>query len=276
MNSPSPNKHQVVTKAPITLITGGSDGIGRALAEKFAERGDQLLLVARNVNNLRIAADELERKWGREVHIASIDLMEQGATRQLMHDIEVDNFYVEHLINCAGIGFIGKFADGHIDGIKALIQLNLSAPTELTHICLQGMLERNSGGILNIASLSGMVPLPNLTAYSASKSYLIAFTRALAEELRGSNVNASVLLPGPVETNFLNYASTSEARLQNLIPMSTPESVARVGYEGYLAGQTIITPGFLNVLYRFAIKIIPLRFLVRSMNAVFNLAIKND
>jgi len=267
---------QTTLKSPLTLITGGSDGIGRALADLFAERGDQLLLVARNINNLRIAADELERKWGREVHIASIDLMEQGAAPQLMHDIDAGNFYVKHLINCAGIGFIGKFAEGHIDGITALIRLNLSAPTELTHMCLQSMLEHNEGGVLNIASLAGLVPLPNLAAYSASKSYLIAFTRALAEELRGSNVNVSVLLPGPVETNFLNYPSTSEARLQNLIPMSTPESVARVGYEGYLAGQTIITPGFLNVLYRFGVKIIPLRFLVRTMNAIFKRSIKND
>ncbi len=252
---------------PVTLITGGSQGIGRAFADCFAERGDILYLVARNENLLRIAADELKNRWNCEVHIAAIDLMEHDATSRLMDHIERQGFYVDNLVNSAAIAFIGSFGNSDPKDIKALMQLNITTTTELTHRSLAGMLKRGRGGVLNIASLSGFIPMANLAIYSASKSYLISLTRALAEEVRETPIKISVVAPGPVDTSFVKHGGTA---VQSFAPLLTPASVARMSYEGFLAGQTVITPGFLGAFSRLGIKIIPHAILLRLLKPLLN------
>ncbi len=250
---------------PVTLITGGSEGIGRALANLFAARGDLVYLVARSENRLRIAADELEKDWNVPVQIAAIDLMQAGSANRLMDGLEQQGFYVENLVNSAAIAFMGRFDDSDFNTIKALVQLNILTSTEITHRCLVEMKKRDSGGVLNIASLGGLLPMPNLALYSASKSYLISLTRALAEEIRDTNINISVLVPGPVDTSFIQHGGT---RFQMLTPMLTPDSVARVGFEGFMAGQTVITPGLMGAFYRLGIKVIPHKFLLRLLSPI--------
>ncbi len=248
---------------PVTLITGGSDGIGRAIAEQFAQQGHSLYLVARDPGRLQIAADELETKWKIPVYIASIDLMERESASTLFHQIEQQKLYVDHLVNSAATALLKAFDTSDISDINALIQLNIATTTELTHHCLIGMRQRGSGGVLNISSLSGLLPMPNLALYSASKSYLIALTRALSEELRGSGVKVSVLVPGPVDTTFIGHGSTEN---QKFIPMLTAESVARIAFEGYMAEQTVITPGFLGAFYRLGTKILPHKLILRTLS----------
>ncbi|MCP4935367.1 MAG: SDR family NAD(P)-dependent oxidoreductase [bacterium] len=253
----------VSNEKPVTLITGGSDGIGLALAECFAERGDTLFLVARNHNQLRIAADKIQNLWKTQVHIASFDLMQKGAASQLTEHIVQQGFYVDKLVNSAAISFLGSFEDSDIDGVKALVQLNITSTTELIHKCLPAMRKHGGGGVLNIASLSGLLPVPNLALYSASKSYMISLTRAINEEMRGSDIKISVLVPGPVDTRFIQHGGTA---MQNLTPMLTSKSVARVGYEGFMAGQTVITPGFLGAFYRLGVKVLPHKLFMRTLN----------
>jgi len=249
--------------APVTLITGGSDGIGRAIAEQFAQQGNSLYLVARNLDRLQKAADELTKKWHIPVYIASVDLFEKESSRTLLHQIKQQNLYVDNLINSAAIALMRAFDTSDATDIKSLIQLNITTTTELMHLCLNDMHKRGSGGILNISSLSGLLPMPNLALYSASKGYLIALTRALSEEMRGSGVKVSVLVPGPVDTKFIEHGSTG---IQKFAPMLTAESAARVAFEGYMAGQTVITPGFLGAFYRLGTKFLPHKFLLRTLS----------
>ncbi|GAA6213238.1 SDR family NAD(P)-dependent oxidoreductase [Hyphomicrobiales bacterium 4NK60-0047b] len=255
-------------RKPATLITGGSRGIGFALADLFARRGETLYLVARDLKQLQHSAYELKKNWECEVFILSADLMENDAANTILKKIKQDGFYVETLINSAAIAYTDEFANSHFETIKSLAQLNMITPTELTHRCIEEMQEHGGGGILNIASFAGLMPVPKLALYSASKSYLIALTRALSEELQKKNIKISVVVPGPVDTEFLYQ---SEGSTPQLVPMLTPESVAQVSYEGFLAGQTIITPGFLGIFYRIGIKLLPHKLLTWTLRPLINL-----
>ena len=239
--------------------------LGRALADLFAEQEHTLLLVARNKDWLRIAADELERKWQVEVHIAAIDLMEHGSSTRLMQQVKDLGFYVDILINSAALSFLGAFKECDPNDINKLLYANMTSPTELAHLCIAGMSVRGRGGILNIASIAGLLPVPNMAIYSASKSYLISFTRSLAEEMRNYNVKVSVVVPGPIETSFVEVDMDGYGKY---VPTLSPKNVAKIAYEGFLSGQTVISPGFLGMFYRLGIKVIPHKILIRIFGPV--------
>lgn len=194
--------------------------------------------------------------------------MKEGSVDNILKQVEADGFYVETLINSAATAYLGNYSEMGFSDIRSLTEINMLAPSELTFRCLVEMKERGRGGILNIASVAGLLPVPKLALYSASKSYLIALTRALSEELRDSNIKISVVVPGPVDTSFLGH---SQSNSPQFVPMLSPEIVARVSYEGFLAGQTIITPGFFGLFYRLGIKAFPYKLLLWTLRPLINL-----
>ncbi|TMJ77575.1 MAG: SDR family NAD(P)-dependent oxidoreductase [Alphaproteobacteria bacterium] len=244
---------------PIVLVTGGSRGIGLALARGFAARGHDLILVARDAERLQRAAAAIAAAHGVSVEHVACDLAEPDAVARLMAAIADTGCYVNILVNCAGVGASGAFASSDPHAIRRALHLNIDAATALMHACLPAMVARRSGGVLNVASLAGMLPMPYLALYGATKSYLFALSRAAAWEAAGSGVTVSALLPGPVDTGFFAHNMHADRQRTGKIPGLSPEVVARTAIEGYLAGQTVITPGMLGWLCRLGLKLLPRR-----------------
>jgi uncharacterized protein len=244
---------------PIVLVTGGSRGIGLALARGFAARGHDLVLVARDAERLQRAAVAVAAEHGVAVEHVSCDLAKPDAVAGLMAAIGASGCYVDILVNCAGIGTPGDFASNDPLEIRRALHLNIDAATTLMHACLPGMVARRRGGVLNVASLSGMLPMPYLALYGATKSYLVTLSRAVAREVAGTGVTVSVLLPGPVDTAFFARDMHADEQRTGMLPGLSPQAVARTAIESYLAGQTVVTPGMLGWLCRLGLKLLPRR-----------------
>ncbi len=242
---------------PVVLVTGGSRGIGLALARGFAARGHDLFLVARDAERLHDAAAAITAEFDVWVGLAPCDLAQRGAAAGLLAALDAARCTVDVLVNCAGVAALGSFIDNDAAAARAMRNLNIEAATDLMHACLPAMVARGRGGVLTVASLAGVTPMPYLALYGATKSYLIALSRAVATEVAGTGVTVSVLLPGPVDTGFFaNSMQASERRTAPLLALS-PEAVARTAIDGFLAGQTVITPGLLGSLCRLGLKLLP-------------------
>jgi uncharacterized protein len=252
------------TQRPIVLVTGGSRGIGLALAHGFAARGRDLILVARDRERLQRASAAIAAAHAVSVETIACDLAEPDAVTGLVAAIGAAGCHVDILVNCAGVGASGAFASSDPPETRTALHLNIDAATALMHACLPGMLERRRGGVLNVASLAGILPMPYLALYGATKSYLVSLSRAVAREVAATGVTVSVLLPGPVDTGFFSHNMHADEHRTGMLPGLSPEAVARTAIEGYLAGQTVITPGMLGWLCRLGLKLLP-----RPMPAAF-------
>lgn len=247
---------------PVVLITGGSTGIGYALAEEFAQRGHTLVLVARDENRLATAAASLRAAFSIDVAAISADLTRADDLARVMATVAAQRQYVDILVNVAGMGISGPFASGRSEDLALLLKLNIEAPTILARACLPEMMMRGRGGIINVASIAGLVPVPYLSLYAASKSYLVALSRALAFEAKSSGVRISVVTPGPARTAFLFADGFLAGSWARWVPVLEANVVARVAYEGFMAGQSIVTPGFFGALCRLGLKFLPHQFVL--------------
>jgi short-subunit dehydrogenase len=252
------------------LITGASSGIGADLAHLAAADGFDLVLVARRVSALRTVAADCERQHGVKVTIIPADLGDPTAPRVLAAELRARGISVHTLINNAGLGANGPVATMPLETQLNIIQVNITALTELTRRLLPMMLEQNSGAVLNIASTAAFLPGPNMAVYYASKAYVLSFTDALGEELRGTGVQVSVLCPGPTATEFAAVAGMSESKLfkQRGVTMSSRE-VARIGWQGLLAGDRVVVAGFKNNLLVQSLRTAPRALAVR-ISALLN------
>ena len=241
---------------PVTVITGASEGIGRALAGEFARGGHDLLLVARNSEALESAAAELAPA-GVKIRTLSADLATEPGCAAVEATLAGASAYCDILVNNAGIGLGGPFASKPRDDLRRLLDLNIGAVTDLTRRFLPGMLSRGSGGILNVGSLAGFVPGPNQAAYYASKAYLISLTEALASETAGQGVRMAALLPGPVATRWHAKAGAEHSYYLSLIGVMSPEQVARAGFRGFRRGRTLIYCGILDHINAVAVHRLP-------------------
>jgi uncharacterized protein len=242
---------------PIVVVTGGSRGIGAALAMRFAEAGNDVALVARNAGGLTDAARLISQK----THQRAIELVQDVTSANAPQDIEkglaAQGFYIDVLINNAGVGLSGAFAQEKSDDIEGLIDLNIHALTRLSRHVLPSLRARRRGGILNVASLGGVVPGPYQAAYYASKAYVVSLTEAVAAETSGEGVRIAVLVPGPVNTSFHQDMGAEGARYRWALPAQTPESVANSAYRGFNLGQRVIIPGIFNRLAFVALRLLP-------------------
>lgn len=240
------------------LITGASAGIGREFAKIFAREGYQLVLVARNAQALQDVADSLQTEHGVSVRTLSKDLSQPLTPEEIYRELQRDSLAIDVLVNNAGAGVGGLFKDTDLAAELSMIQLNLTSLTHLTKLFLRDMLKRGSGKILNVASTAAFQPGPTMAVYYATKAYVLSFSEALAEEVRGTGVTVTCLSPGSTVTEFQKRAGISGIRLLKFRTMDAA-TVARAGYEGLIQGKTLVIPGFFNRLFAFGVRLVPRR-----------------
>jgi short-subunit dehydrogenase len=248
------------------LITGASSGIGLDLAHLMASHFD-LIITARNQGELEKIARELETKHGNHVHVIPADLTHPDAPQQIFTEIERRGLTLDILINNAGFGAYGPFSETNSQGNMEMVQVNIAALTSLTRMALPGMLERKSGKILNVASTAGFQPGPLMAVYYATKAYVIMFSEAIANELKGSGITVTCLCPGATRTKFAQRADMENSRLFKLGAMRSLD-VARAGYEGMMRGKTMVIPGFLNKLLAQSVRFSPRKLVTAISKSV--------
>jgi short-subunit dehydrogenase len=246
-------------KNQTALITGASAGIGRELAKLFARDGYSVVLVARDGSRLNQFADELQRQFGISAQPFALDLASPSAPQFLFDQLARENITIDVLVNNAGYGKLGAFAGVPLEESLGQIQLNITALTHLTKLFVGPVLERKSGKILNVASTAGFQPGPLMAVYYATKAYVISFSEALANELRGSGVTVTCLCPGATDTEFQKRAGTEETLLfRGLRPMNV-KTVAQDGYRALMKGKPLVISGVRNWLLAESLRVSPRR-----------------
>ncbi|MBB6096683.1 hypothetical protein HNR42_000095 [Deinobacterium chartae] len=243
-------------KRPTALITGASSGIGRDFAERLAAERHDLILTARSEDRLRALARDLE-VHGTRISVLRADLSEPGAASRLAAEVEARGLRVDVLINNAGYGTYGLFADLSLPEQLRMIQLNIGALTELTWQLLPGMIARRHGRVLNVASTAAFFPGPLMAVYYASKAFVLSFSEALACELRGTGVTVTALCPGPTATGFQARAGLEGSRLFVSGRTLSSADVVDEAYQALLRGQTLVIPGRTNRLQTFLTRLVP-------------------
>lgn len=223
------------------LITGASTGIGREFAWIHAERGGDLVVVARSADKLKSLKEELSGKYGVEVYIITRDLSLQGAAEEVFRELQEHKIEIDYLINNAGFGGLGEFLKRDWNDDKSMIDLNVMALTELTRFIAPRMVERKKGKILNVSSTASLMPGPLQAVYFASKAYVTSFGNALSEELRGTGVTVTTLLPGATESEFGRVSGMDKTPLFN--KTASARSVAEAGYKAMLSGKLNVLAG---------------------------------
>jgi len=254
------------------LITGASGGIGYELAKLFANDHYNLVLVARSAPKLTQFADELQRQFGVTAKAVPLDLTAAPAPQSLFDQLRRENIGVDILVNNAGYGMFGEFVKVSTEENLGQIQLNITALTHLTKLFLDPMVERRSGKIMNVASTAGFQPGPMMAVYYATKAYVISFSEALADELKGSGVMVTCLCPGVTDTGFQGRAGTDNTVLfKKLRPMDA-KTVARDGYRGLMAGKTLVISGFRNWLLAESVRFSPRKLVTAISRKVLDKA----
>jgi short-subunit dehydrogenase len=228
---------------PVALVTGASSGIGRAIAVQLAGDGSHVVVVARRRDRLEALAEELRAAHGVRVDVLVADVTDPAQLATVEARLRQGNPAVDLLVNNAGLGAQGAFADLPIDFQEGQIRLNVVAPVRLTHAALEGMLTRGRGGILNVSSIAGLQPLPHVATYAATKAYLSSFSHSLHEEVRHQGVTVTALLPGFTRTEFHQAAGMNRSIVPGWGWMSA-EVVARAGLRAVSRGRAQCVPGF--------------------------------
>ena len=250
------------------LITGATSGIGYELAKIYASEGYNLILVARNIKRLEEVKNEFNLIYNVNIHILSVDLAVDNSAEIILNYVNKKNLTVDILINNAGIGSFGYFKELDINKEIDQININVRALTELTRLFLPIMMNNETGSILNVASTAAFCAGPKMATYYASKAFVLSFTEAIYEEIKGSNVRISCLCPGTVKTEFLDKAGIKKKEISKN-NMMTAKEVARLAYRDFNRGKLIIIPGFKNKLIIGINKIIP-RSLSRKIILLMN------
>jgi short-subunit dehydrogenase len=224
----------------VALITGASAGLGEEFARQLSKRGHALVLAARRKERL----DDLARELGNARAVA-IDLSKANAAARLMADIDAAGEQVEILVNNAGFGLIGRFAE--LDGARQrqMIDLNVGTLTDLCRAVAPEMAERKSGGILNVASTAAFQPGPKMAVYFATKAFVLSLSEALHEELMPHGVRVTCLCPGPTRTEFGEVAGFGGNGMFDRVAMESP-AVVKAGLEGLDRNRAVVVPGVVN------------------------------
>lgn len=224
----------------VALITGASAGLGVEFARRLSERGHALVLVARRKERLEELAAELGN-----ARAVAIDLSQADAAAKLMRDIDAAGEQVDLLVNNAGFGLIGRFAEADGKRLRQLIDLNVGTLTDLCRAVAPGMIERRSGAILNVASTAAFQPGPNMAVYFATKAFVLSLTEALHEELKPDGIKVSCLCPGPTRTEFGEVAGFGGNSMFDRVAMNAAE-VVETGLRGLDRNQAVVVTGWIN------------------------------
>ena len=243
------------------LVTGASSGIGLEIARALAARDFDLILSARNNAALERLATELEAQQGVRARVVVADLAVSGAAAALYERIAQTGVQLEILVNNAGFATYGPFSASDPEVDLDELRVNVVALTELTRLFLDGMLARRSGRILNVSSTAAFQAGPLMAVYHASKSYVLHFSEALAEEVRGSGVTVTAVCPGYTATGFQTRAGIEDSTMFDNSALSAA-AVARIAVDAMLRGQTLVIPGFKNAALAWLVRFFPRRFVV--------------
>ncbi|UPK06427.1 SDR family oxidoreductase [Bradyrhizobium sp. 170] len=226
------------------VVTGASSGIGDAYAERMAERGYDLILVARRRDRLEDVAKRIKIKTNRAVEIVTADLSDANDLLRI-EALLTEREDIDVLINNAGLGALGPTSKVAADALENLIRINILALTRLTRAVLPGFLRRNTGTIINIASMIAVMPTPSGAGYSGSKAYVLNFTRSLQMELAKTNIVVQAVLPGPVRTEFFEASGLTAAPFPNELFMSA-EQLVDTALQALAQGELVCFPSLEN------------------------------
>ncbi|MGC4091825.1 MAG: SDR family oxidoreductase [Polyangiaceae bacterium] len=245
------------------LVSGASSGLGEEFARQLAHLGANLVLTARSEQKLRLFAQDLAQVNGIQTHVVVADLAEPEGIRGLLSGIDALGVQVCHVINNAGFGSTGAFSLSEAQAEARMVRLNCEAVMSITRHFLPGMLARNEGGFLNVASTSGFQPTPFMATYGATKAFVVSFSLALAEELRGSQLRVTALCPGPVLTGFQRSAGIQKSGLMRVAKLDAPR-VVRSALDAYAEGRLLQVPGALNSVQAAAVRFLPRGVVLRA------------
>ena len=255
--------------APAVVITGATQGIGRALAEEFARFGHTLLLVARDEAMLAETARELTAAHDVEVKFTARDLSTVEGCAGVEEALRRFGLYADILVNNAAIMSAGFFQDQEPTTLRRVVDLDVRAVVDLTRRFLPGMVARLRGGVLNVASIEGFVPVPYQATYAAAKAFVLSLSRALAYETMYTGVRISVLAPGTTATGLHTKAGAENSRYVMLLPVMTSEELARIAYRKFMRGKKVIVAGWFNRLGVIAVRFVPDLLLVPAIGWLF-------
>lgn len=242
----------------VALVTGASAGLGVEFARQLAKRGHSLVLVARRKERL----EELAKELGNARAVA-IDLSKKDAAAKLLADVAKNGEVVDLLVNNAGFGLIGWFAELDASREQQMIDLNVATLTDLCRAVAPAMIERKSGGIINVASTAAFQPGPKMAVYFATKAFVLSLSEALHEELKRHGVKVSCLCPGPTRTEFGDVAGFGGNGMFDKVAMEAPAVVA-AGLDGLDKNKAVVIPGLVNKAGAFSGRLVP-RSIVRKI-----------
>lgn len=232
------------SKDGYALVTGASSGIGYELAKVLAKDGKNLVIVARSQDKLEELKTEIENKYGTSVRVLPKDLSNPNAPQEIFSELEKDGVNMDVLVNNAGYGVYGMFSETDLREELAMIQVNATSLIHLTKLFLKQMLENKSGWILNVASLCSFLSSPLESVYCASKSLVLHFSEALANELQGTGVTVTCLCPGLAKTEFHKRAHMENTKVAKR-KMMDAAAVAEAGYKALKKGKVVVIPGLI-------------------------------
>jgi len=254
------------------LITGASSGIGLELAKVHAAKGGNLVLVARNKTKLDELKASLEKQFNIKVHTIGKDLSAPNAPQEVYNETTQLNMQIDYLINNAGFGDFGMFADSDWNKELQMLNLNITALTQFTKLYLQDMVKRRGGKIMNVASSAAFQPIPFMAVYAATKAYVLSFSEALANELADKGVRVTALCPGATESGFQAAAAMEESALFSGKKIPTSEEVAIYGYEAMLQAKTVAIHGWMNWLMVNTVRFAPRSIVVKIARKIIDKA----
>lgn len=249
------------------LITGATSGIGRELANCFAQDHYNLVIVARDQAELDQTAAELQQQYGIQVTPIAADLFEREAPFRVYEQVKAQGIQIDALVNDAGQGQYGQFTTTDINRELDIIQLNIGAYVIFTKLYLQEMVARNEGKILQVSSIGGELPGPLQAVYHGTKAFVTSFTEAVREEVKDTNIQITALLPGVTDTDFFAKADMERSKLvADGASKADPAQVAKDGYEALLAGKDKIISGFMNKVQVAVSNVIPDNLVAANMH----------
>jgi short-subunit dehydrogenase len=240
------------------LITGASFGLGADFAQLFAADKYELILVARSEDRLIAFQNTLETNHGVNVHVIACDLAKSEAAYELKAELDRRNLKVDVLVNNAGFGEFGLFCEIEALRQQEMIELNVTTLTLLTRLLLPDMIKRKQGKILNVASTAAFQPGPLMAVYFATKSYVLSFSVALANELKGTGITVTALCPGATDTHFVQHANLGDSKLFKRMKPANSMDVAKFGVSAMHKGKVVAVSGFLNNLLTLSVRLFPI------------------